>query len=128
MNRRERRAEGQRGPVPKNPAELAAIVAAGALAAAETGERVGEVNQYECQDPECTRVVTTVNRAAGVTPMFITCAKCRGPMQSKWYDVDQALAPTHEWYRPTPDELAGKSLAQIDHVRDGGLLLREVMP
>jgi Zn-finger nucleic acid-binding protein len=94
-------------------------------------ETLGLINTYTC--PTCGWRAVTVNRADGVTPMFIRCegVKCdRNDLPgatSAMYRVPQTLAPTHEWYRPDDAELIEKPWARR-HVSMGGLLLRSIAP
>lgn len=93
-------------------------------------ERAQMVNVYTC--PVCGWKAVTRNLVAGVTPMFI---KCEGPERcdaktfpvcgSSCYRVDQKQEPTHEWYKPTEDELMRRPW-MIEHVAKGGLALRRV--
>lgn len=83
----------------------------------------GKKNQYTCK--ECFGVITTVDLDEGTTSMFLACRVtegCAGRMVSSMYQVDQDLAPTHEWY--TPSKLPKGEMRQ--HVKMGGLLIRPV--
>ncbi len=95
-------------------------------------EPANAINVYTC--PECGWQAITINRVEGTTPFQICCeGNCRasgwnGGAYSSFYQVDQSLTPTHEWYRPTT---AGerKKLRNPDtreHVALGGLLIREL--
>lgn len=104
-------------------------------------ETKDKLNAYIC--PKLHHVIT-VNKADGVTPMFISCDKCGERASSRMYNVDQSLTPTHEWYKPTPEELEkavqetvteqkieAKDVEMVrnsfkQHVDDGGLLLRKI--
>ena len=91
------------------------------------GETTGRVNQYLCG--VCGGTITTVNRADGVTPFMLACRAregCSGMMASRFYHVQGAPEPTHEWYRP--DEIESRFLGAetAEHVADGGLLIRPV--
>lgn len=88
---------------------------------------VGRKNAYVCK--ECDGQTVTVDRDDGVTPFMLRCRAtvgCRGFAQSSFYDCDQALAATHEWYAPSPSERLASSHAAQDHYRNGGLALRAV--
>lgn len=84
----------------------------------------GKLNIYVCES--CHGHIVTRDRDAGVTPFLVACKctpGCTGFMKSSMYRVfDQSMAETHEWYRP--DNLDGLARHTIDHVRNGGLLLR----
>jgi len=72
--------------------------------------------------------MTTKNRDAGTTPFMVTCPSCNGTMYSSFYQVDQSLEATHEWYRSqTAGEWkkVGRNQEMFEHVHLGGLLLRE---
>jgi hypothetical protein len=87
---------------------------------------LGKPNIYTCET--CGGHIVTRDADAGVTPFMTGCkstAGCKGYMRSSMYRVfDQNIAATHEWYRPDAKELADKSASVIEHVRQGGLLLR----
>jgi len=98
----------------------------------------GRVNVYACTPPMmpgstvgggCGYWIVTIDREAGVTPMFVKCGHCGGMASSRMYKVSPGLEPTHEWFRPrTAAELpAGYTLKSVaDHLRNGGLLLRPI--
>jgi len=110
------------------------ITAAAEMVARAMGDNpgfVGRKNVYRCAGTStdrsngCGASIVTVDRDAGVTPFLTGCSACKGYAQSSMYRVDQALAPTHEWYRP--DTLAGLTPATVDHVLRGGLILRAIV-
>lgn len=94
------------------------------------------VNAYHCDT--CDQVVITIDKHPGVTPAFVSHgmlgAECEGNTTSAWYRVRQewAIYATHEWYRPSKDELAnlggttGPLVAEREHVAAGGLMLRRI--
>jgi hypothetical protein len=96
------------------------------------------INVYACTPPllpgssiqsGCGYWIVTIDREAGVTPMFVKCGQCGGMATSRMYKVGLGLEPTHEWYRPTSAEdlPEGYSLASVaDHLANGGLLLRPI--
>jgi hypothetical protein len=98
----------------------------------------GRINVYACTPPMmagstmkggCGYWIVTVDREAGVTPMFVKCGHCGGTASSRMYKVGAGLEPTHEWFRPaSADELPeGYSVASVaDHLSNGGLLLRPI--
>lgn len=80
-------------------------------------------NVYVCSQQHQT---VTVDRDDGVTPASIRCTRegCSLLARSSWYQVEQNLRPTHEWYRP--ESLTGLSQETIGHIKSGGLLLRKI--
>jgi hypothetical protein len=98
----------------------------------------GRINVYACTPPlmagstmkgGCGHWIVTIDRAAGVTPMFVQCGNCGGTATSRMYKVEDGLKPTHEWFRPkSAKELPKRyTLASVaDHLRNGGLLLRPI--
>jgi len=101
-------------------------------------EQQNKINAYICGQLHST---ITQNKDEGVTPMFITCDQCNGRATSKMYMVDQALQPTHEWFKPTEDEIKfeARKMAKYHHIpydgiynslkehaRKGGLSLRKI--
>lgn len=114
--------------------------------------RMGDpkVNGYACDT--CGQAVVTIDKHPGVTPAFVSHGQfgveCEGTTTSSWYRVRQELGvyATHEWYRPSADELldyhalaagptpVGHAAASewamaggtVDHVMRGGLLLRKI--
>lgn len=86
------------------------------------------VNVYTCQ--MCGWQAVTKNREEGTTPFMIGCQAdgCDGDCYSGFYRCDQALEPTHEWYRPTTTG-ERKQLNNQDmrsHFEMGGLFLRKL--
>lgn len=93
---------------------------------------INRINVYTCPRGHLT---VTVDRDEGTTPFMMSCSEgghpCLQPAQSSLYRVDQALAPTHEWYKPTLKEAKRKdrrARGTLDHVQRGGLLLRRITP
>ncbi len=86
------------------------------------------VNCYTCD--VCNRITKTIDRDAGVTPMFHACENCRHPRaRSSFYsDISPHLNPSQEWYRPTLDEVLKmkNESALVEHVLSGGLLVRGI--
>ncbi len=88
----------------------------------------GRVNGYVCDS--CGGKTVTIHRDEGVTPMFIGCRAlpgCQGRAVSLMYTSNPAWElpePKWEWYRPESTRHLSAEVA--DHVRRGGLLLREV--
>lgn len=92
------------------------------------GTLVGKKNIYFCS--ECGHGFVTVDRDNGVTPFMTTCdrAPCAAAAYSFFYRAPQEMLkniePAYEWYRPSEEDLAGKSDQVKDHVARGGLLMR----
>lgn len=88
---------------------------------------IGRKNVYTCRD--CGGQIVTVDSDDGVTPFGLLCrmgGTCLGIMRSSCYQVDQTLAPTHEWFRPSLKNARRKGPAMLDHVKQGGLDLRPI--
>lgn len=90
---------------------------------------IGKVNAYTCE--KCAKKTITRDADNGVTPFMIDCVYCGGMAQSAFYRVPQTLMPTHEWYHPDKPELLEmvaypELLSTIEHVAQGGLLLRKI--
>ena len=87
-------------------------------------ETAGMKNRYVCQT--CGKGVITVNVDDGTTPFMILCKAtkgCRGMMYSSFYNVPQELPARFEWFKPA--SLKGYSPEMQEHIRKGGLDLRE---
>lgn len=101
----------------------------------------GRENVYECR--ACGRHLVTIDRDEGTTPMFMRCLPERTPggcgemMASHGYPTPprpaHIAAPTHEWYKPTDEELLAECRGDPthapwirDHVQRGGLLIRPI--
>lgn len=83
----------------------------------------GRINKYRCV---CGYNMVTIDREEGVTPMMVKCNNCGNMMRSMWYQVDQSLTPTHEWYMPGRRGIRKLGGALREHVEKGGLLLRKI--
>lgn len=88
-----------------------------------------KVNCYSCTN--CGHVTKTKDVDAGCTPMVIKCESCKaGNARSHFYeDVAPEKEVTQEWYRPSLQEtlkLRGKKSQLLEHVLNGGLLLRKI--
>lgn len=88
---------------------------------------IRRINAYTC---EAGHQLVTVDRQNGVTPFIIGCRRsgCKEPASSSFYRVGQDLTPTYEWYRPSFREYETLDAYAQGHVRNGGLLLREIKP
>lgn len=98
----------------------------------------GKLNVYTCHQHRHTTV--TIDREEGVTSFIISCPVCktegRGDVEaySAMYRVSAGLTPTHEWYKPTEDDLRNLKVVVhpnhfanlMDHVEQGGLLFRKI--
>src|SRR6516165_7878562 len=90
---------------------------------------VGRENCYTCQS--CGKIFTTVDRDAGVTPFMVGHEEfepngtCSGDCYSAFYPSGprppRIPAPSHEWYRPSPEEAKKMSEAMQQHIAKGGL-------
>lgn len=85
-------------------------------------------NIYRCQI--CYNQIITIDRDSGVTPFMIRCREsgCIGTAQSLLYRVGLTVPCSHEWYRPDVAEFKTLDRNTQEHVRQGGLLLREIPP
>jgi hypothetical protein len=97
----------------------------------------GKTNMYVCDRNHQT---VTIDRVEGTTPFIIACPTCKTffneqrDAQSRMYRVSQGLNPTHEFYKPTAEELeklktecSTHSYYNLrQHVDQGGLLLRKI--
>ena len=88
------------------------------------------INIYICKHAHKT---ITRDRDRGVTPMMLLCrtSGCKEFAKSCMYDVPQDQIPTHEWYKPTSEELArlysGDQFIRMNaHVNMGGLDIRKI--
>lgn len=82
-----------------------------------------KINAYIC--PELHITVTKDENEEGVTPFVIVCPKCQKHARSQMHVVNQSLKPTHEWY--IPNNYDGLGYHEIEYVKSGGLLLREIV-
>lgn len=84
----------------------------------------GKKNVYTCE--ECGFSYVTVDIDEGTTPFMSMCQNdgCKALAKSSFYRVPSDLVATHEWYRPA--DVSGESPMTQEHVRMGGLLLREI--
>lgn len=87
------------------------------------------VNYYTCSG-EQTHLTKTKDIDAGVTPMFIPCPVCGARASSHGYGEDKIpdMEPTHEWFRPTLDQVLKKKKEPhlIAHYLGGGLDYRKI--
>jgi hypothetical protein len=117
------------------------------VAAVRRGESM-RLNAWRCET--CQLPFIAYDRHPGTTPMLVShrafaetageTDECTGMCASVFYSregviragVDlgqggQQIRPSHEWYRPSADELRRETGEVRSHVRQGGLLLRAVI-
>lgn len=100
-------------------------------------EKKGSKNAYICDNLHAT---VTEHKDDGVTPMFIECPVCNAQATSRMGRVNQKLESTHEWYKPSEQDVIeeAKNYAAAfninydillagfkNHVEKGGLLMRK---
>ena len=100
---------------------------------ANSVKEIEKRNAYICK--KCRTVTLIVHIDEGVTPMFIGCTKtgCSGMAISFMYRVPPPLLvsfngdflPSHEWYKPSKIEASILSEGEQDHIKKGGLIMRE---
>lgn len=94
----------------------------------QAGEDLIRRNAYRCST--CNSLTITYDRHPGITPAFVDHAtfghSCPGQTASLGYPADMPsdLEASHEWYRPSEDELITLTDQAVNHVLNGGLLLR----
>lgn len=98
--------------------------------AAKAKPKDQKLNVYNCPVASCSGRLVTREIHEGTTPSHVPCKVtlgCKGLMQSVFYAVkDPKMEPTHEWYKPSGDEYTSLPTHALDHVRNGGLLLRKI--
>lgn len=99
------------------------------------GDFRGRINGWICD--HCGLPTYAVHVDHGVTPMLLACRAsgrlndCPGMAVSMGYPAPKPPADVvhntlWEWYRPAEIELAKMSTGMQDHVRNGGLAIREI--
>lgn len=104
--------------------------------AGNKNKKMSKINAYVCPHLHTT---VTIEYGDGNTSFMMSCPKClkKGVQElatSQVYKVNQNLTPTHEWYKPTAEEIEHIRKSSPDsnfrqlqqHVMRGGLLLREL--
>lgn len=84
-----------------------------------------KINQYTCRT--CAGVITTVDRDYGTTTVMLNCRAtegCTGTMDSSYYQVEQALTPQYEWFRPAK---LPRDSGMRWHLQMGGLAIRPIV-
>lgn len=92
----------------------------------------GSINGWECD--QCGEIMYAVHCAPGVTPAFLRCKltpDCLGTGHSLFYPrqvppQDVIDAVRWEWFKPTEAERLKLAGALAYHVRQGGLVIREL--
>ena len=87
----------------------------------------GKKNGYTCQ--KCNGQIVTIDIDDGVTPFAIACRAtkdCDGLMYSAFYSIPQFLPAQYEWFKPK--SLKGYGREMKEHIRKGGLDMREIQP
>ena len=86
-------------------------------------ETINKINVYKCPNGHET---VTINRADGVTPMFMTCRNrdCEENATSQMYMCSQDLTPEFEWYRSVNKNVLPPEARK--HHDNGGLFFREI--
>lgn len=93
-------------------------------------ERPGSINGYGCVDRHAT---FTINADRGTTPASIACpyAGCDKRARSMFYRLPDDFRPAFvvgEWYRPSASWARRQGPAMVQHVRAGGLVIRNLLP
>lgn len=80
------------------------------------------IDVYEC--PKCGHKVYTWYKDKGVTPFTISCPKCSDiMMHNKTVRTVPGIMPI-PWLRPTFKQILRLSPGMIEHVLQGGLILK----
>jgi len=90
------------------------------------------LNGYRCDG--CQGISLTYDRHPGITPAFVDhrrfdpSTRCPGMGISLGYPADAppGWEASHEWFRPSEDVLISLGDAAINHVLNGGLILRPI--
>jgi len=90
----------------------------------------GRKNIYVCE--KCRGHIVTRDLDEGTTPFMMKCRateNCTGTMQSSMYRVfDGRMRASHEWFKPDPSSWPTYKTGMQEHLRMGGLVLREIKP
>jgi hypothetical protein len=80
------------------------------------------IDVYECS--KCGHKLYTYYKDKGVTPFTISCPKCSGIMiHAKTVGTTPGVIPI-PWFRPTFKQMLKLSPRMIEHVLQGGLILK----
>lgn len=82
------------------------------------------VNVYVCH--KCGKEVVTIDRVDGTTPFVIKCSECGEMARSSFYNVNQDLTPTVEFYKPDKEEYDKLDEELKEYVDRGCLLYRRI--
>ena len=90
----------------------------------------GETNEISCfVCQQCGKVIKVRQTVKGMSPGGIDCPYCNGQATIEMFDAYPNITVTHEWYRPTLDEvlaLAEENKAfTVNYILSGGLIRRE---
>lgn len=97
------------------------------------GEQRKTLDAFRCDT--CHAVTVTIDRHPGYHPRFVDHrqfdpdrVRCAGLARSLEYpdDLPSDVVPSHEWHRPSEDQLLELGDAFIDHVLRGGTILRVI--
>ena len=91
--------------------------------------KIDLTNRVNCYACDCSHITKTKDIDAGVTPFMHICEKCGQTAKSTFYrDIAPKQQPTEEWYRPTLKKVMKmrKNEALLDHVLQGGLIVRKI--
>lgn len=89
----------------------------------------GDINCYTCNN--CGKIIKTIDIDEGETLLGIECPYCHkgDAYSSEYQDIAPNVPVTHEWYRPTLDEVLQmveeKRIFQSTYILNGGLMRRE---
>lgn len=85
------------------------------------------INLYNCK--KCGNTIVTQDIDSGVTPFILFCKLYNGCnegfMTSQMYNVPPKLVASHEWYRPEESEYPKFGISTMEHIKNGGLVIRK---
>lgn len=86
-----------------------------------------EVSCYVCE--QCGQVTKVRQVVKGMSPGGIECPYCHGQAGLEIFDSFPKIPVTHEWYRPTLDEVMAMAEEDkaftVNYILNGGLIRRE---
>ena len=86
-----------------------------------------EISCYACE--QCGQVTKVRQEVVGLTHGGIECPYCHGQANLDMFDQLPNVSVTHEWYRPTIDEVLKMAeedrMFSVNFVLSGGLMRRE---
>lgn len=86
-------------------------------------------NKINCYVCKCGCVTKTTEVAHGITPSVLKCESCGSLAEdTKYNDVAPDINPTHEWYRPSFEELLNmlNDEEMVQHILLCGLCIRKL--